>query len=116
MTRRTGAWRAWSEATTACDSGNQSSPRLAMPSARAISMMDVHMSRLLLRQMLAEEGEHLAPAVHGLLGPVERPVPIEDAVAGTVVAVELVRLAVLLELGLVLVHLLRARRAVVIAE
>src|SRR5438105_14482825 len=88
-----------------------------MPSARAISIMDVHMSApLLLRQMLAEEGEHLAPAIHCRLRPVERPVPIEDAVAGTVVAVELVRLAVLLELGLVLAHLLGARRAVVVAE
>jgi hypothetical protein len=38
--------------------------------------------------MLAEEREYLAPAIHGLLGPVEWPVPIEDAVAGTVVAVE----------------------------
>src|SRR5687767_13213357 len=66
--------------------------------------------------MLAEEGEHLAPAIHGLLGPVEWPVPIEDAVTGTVVAVELMHLAVLLELGLVLVHLLGARRAVVVAE
>src|ERR1700681_1762221 len=71
---------------------------------------------LLLCQMLAKEGEHLAPAIHCLLGSVEWPVPIEDAVAGTVVAVELVHLAVLLELGLVLVHLLRARRAVVVAE
>src|SRR3984957_4536120 len=88
-----------------------------MPSARAISMMDVHISyRLLLRQVLAEEGEHLAPAIHGLLGPVQRPVPVPDAVAVSVVAVELVRLALLLELGLVLVHLLGARRAVVIAE
>ena len=50
--------------------------------------------------MLAEEGEHLAPTIHCLFGPVEWPVPIEDAMAGTVVAVELVRLAVLLELGL----------------
>src|SRR5882757_365456 len=66
--------------------------------------------------MLAEEGEYLAPAIHGLLGPVERPVPIEEAVAGTVVAMELVRLAVLLEFGLVLVHLLRARRAILVAE
>src|ERR1700686_1448127 len=72
--------------------------------------------RLLLRQILAEKGEHLAPAVHCLLWPVERPVPIEEAVAGTVVAVELVHLAVLLELGLVLVHLLGARRAVVVVE
>src|ERR1700719_2971282 len=66
--------------------------------------------------MLAEEGEHLAPAIHGLRGPVEWPVPIEDAVASSVVAIELVGLAVLLEFGLVLVHLLGARRAVVIAE
>src|SRR5450631_1459418 len=88
-----------------------------MPSARAISMMDVHMSApSLLRQMLAEEGEHLAPAVHRRLGPVERPVPIPDAVAGAVVAMEFVGLVVLLEFGLVLVDLLRARRAIVIAE
>src|SRR6266446_4337204 len=66
--------------------------------------------------MLAEEGEYFAPAIHCLLGPVEWPVPIEDAVAGTIVAVELVHLAVLLELGLVLIHLLGARRAVVVTE
>src|SRR5450631_4281537 len=88
-----------------------------MPSARAISIMDVHMClALLFRQMLAEEGEHLAPAIHRRLGPVERPVPIPDAVAGAVVAVEFVGLAVFLELGLVLVDLLGTRRAVVIAE
>src|SRR5215510_7879256 len=66
--------------------------------------------------MLPEEAEHLAPAIHRLFGPVERPVPIEDAVTGTVVTVELVGLAVLLEFSLVLVHLLGARCAVVIAE
>src|SRR5258708_35363346 len=66
--------------------------------------------------MLAEEGEHLSPAVHRLLGSVEWRVPIKDAVASTVVAVELVHLAVLLELALVLIHLLGARRAVVVAE
>src|ERR1700731_1587009 len=66
--------------------------------------------------MLAEEGEPLAPAIHGRLGPVERPMPVPDGVTGAVVAVELVRLATLLELGLVLVHLLGARRAGVIAE
>src|SRR5664279_3981752 len=88
-----------------------------MPSTRAISMMDVHMSlALLLRQMLAEAGEHLAPAIHGRLGPVERPVPIPDAVAGAVVAMEFVGLAVLLEFGFVRVDLLRTRGAVVIAE
>src|SRR5215831_9375818 len=88
-----------------------------MPSARAISMMDVHIGDLLLlRQVLAEEGVHLAPAIHALLDAVERPVPIEEAVAGPVVAVELVVLAELLELGFVLVHLLGAGRAVVVAE
>src|ERR1700694_6024331 len=66
--------------------------------------------------MLAEEGEYLAPAIHCLLGPIERPVPIEEAVAGAVVAMELVSLAVILEFGLVLVHLLRARCAIVVAE
>src|ERR1019366_4870166 len=66
--------------------------------------------------MLAEEGEHLAPGIHCLLRSVEWTVPIEDAVASAVVAVELVHLAVLLELGLVLVYLFGARRAVVVAE
>src|SRR5215470_11088293 len=73
-------------------------------------------SVLLLSQMLTEEGKHLAPAIHGGFGPVQWPVPVPDAVAGAVVAVELVRLAVLLQFRLVLVHLLGARRAVVVAE
>src|SRR5579884_2439983 len=88
-----------------------------MPSARAISMIEVHIGGgLLLPQMLAEKREHLAPAVHRLLGAVERPVPIEEAVPGAVIAVEFVVLAVLLQFGLVLVDLLRAWGAVVIAE
>src|ERR1043165_5853738 len=72
--------------------------------------------RPLLRQVLAEEREHLAPGVHRLLAAVERPVPIIEAVAGAVVAVEFVGLAVLLQRRLMLVHLLGARRAVVVAE
>ena len=75
-----------------------------MPCARTISMMDVHISMLLPRQVLAEEGEYAAPAVHGLFGPIEGPVPIEEAVAGAIVAVELVRLALPLEFGLVLLE------------
>src|SRR5579883_1992798 len=71
---------------------------------------------LLLRQMLAEEREYLVPAIHGLLGPIERPVPIEEAMARAVVAMELACLAMLLELGFMLVHLLRARCAILIAE
>ena len=66
--------------------------------------------------MLAEEGEHLAPRVHRLFGPIERPVPVIEAVAGAVVAMEFVGLAMLLQRGFVLVHLLGARRAVVVAE
>src|SRR6186997_100762 len=71
---------------------------------------------LLFRQMLAVERPDLVPGIHALLGPIERPVPVEEAMSGAIVAVELVILAVLLQLGLVLVHLLRARRAVVVAE
>jgi len=66
--------------------------------------------------MLGEERKYLAPAVHCLLGPIQRPVPIEEAVAGTVVAVELTRLTVLFEFSLVLVHLLRAGCAILVAE
>src|SRR5215218_2926176 len=66
--------------------------------------------------MLAEEGEDLAPAIHCLLGSVKRPVPIPDAVAGSVVAVKLVCLAVLLERSLMLVHLLGARRSILLPK
>src|ERR1700687_944693 len=66
--------------------------------------------------MLAEEGPYLVPAIHRLLGPIQRPVPTEEGMAGAIVAVELIVLAVLLEFGLVLVHLLGARCAVVVAE
>src|SRR5205807_604940 len=60
--------------------------------------------------------EHLLPAVQRLLNPVHRPVVIEEAVPGTVVAMKLVLFAVLFEFRLVLVNLLRGRRAVFIAE
>src|SRR6185437_13760081 len=72
---------------------------------------------LLLRQVLSKEGVDLGPAIHRLFDAIHRrPVPIEEAVAGAVVAVEFIVFAVLLELGFVLVHLLRARRAIVVAE
>src|SRR3954470_1329382 len=87
-----------------------------MPSAPITSMIEVHIRLLLFSQVLAEERQHLCPAVHRGFGPVERAVPVPDAVAGAVVAIELVTLAVLLELRLVLVHLLGRRRAVVVAE
>src|SRR5262249_34192096 len=73
-------------------------------------------ARLLLRQVLAEESKYFVPAIHCRFGPVEWPMPIPNAVPGAVVAMELVRLAVLFEFGLVLVDLLGARRPVVVAE
>src|SRR5216684_2229391 len=48
--------------------------------------------------MLAEEGEHLAPAIHCLLGSVEWPVPIEDGVAATGTGAEHADLAVVIRL------------------
>src|SRR5690606_17579624 len=72
--------------------------------------------RWLFRQVLFEEGPDLLPAVEGLFDPVHRSVVIEEAVARAVIAVELIILAVLLQLFLVLVDLLRARRPVLVAE
>ncbi len=46
--------------------------------------------------MLAEEIENFAPAIHGLLGSVQWPVSVKNAMAGIVIAVELMVLAVLL--------------------
>ena len=86
-----------------------------MPSALVTSTIDVHMCASL-RQILAEERKHLVPAVKRLLHTVQGPVIVEDAVAGAVLAVELVALAVLLELGLVLVHLLGAWRTILVSE
>src|SRR5438132_8657434 len=70
----------------------------------------------LFRQVLVQEREYLLPAVHRLLDAVGRPVVVEETVSGAVVPVKLVLLAVLLELGLVLVHLLRGRRTILVAE
>jgi hypothetical protein len=57
--------------------------------------------------VLQQEREHLFPAVQRLLDAVRRPVVAEEAMPGTVVPVKLVLFAMLLELGLVLVDLLR---------
>src|SRR5579862_9633997 len=68
------------------------------------------------RKVAGEEGEDLLPGVHRLLGPVDRPVVVDEAVAGPVVPVELVVLAVPLQLRLVLVHLRGRGVGVVVAE
>src|SRR5437870_8935127 len=67
-------------------------------------------------QVSLAEREDLLPAVHGLLLTVRRTVVVEEAVAGAVVAMELVLLAMLLELGLVLVDLLGGGGLVLVAE
>src|SRR5579871_2469107 len=66
--------------------------------------------------MLAVEREQFCPGVHTLVDAIGRPVPVEEAVAGAVITMELVVLAEPLQLGLVLVDLLRAWRAVFVAE
>src|SRR4029077_224329 len=67
-------------------------------------------------QVLAQKPEYLLPAVERLLDAVGRAVVVEENVPGAVVTVKLVLLAVLLELGFVLVDLLRGRRTILIAE
>src|SRR5579859_3670338 len=67
-------------------------------------------------QMLLEKGEHVLPAVYGLLGSVPRPVDGKEAVACAVVAMELVVLAEAFELFLDPVDLLDVRIAIVIPE
>jgi len=63
-----------------------------------------------------EEGEDLLPAVHGLLGAVDRRVVVEEGVAGAVVPVELEVLAEPREFRLVLVDLGGRGVRVVVAE
>src|SRR5260221_9058259 len=70
----------------------------------------------LFSQVLAKKREHLLPAVQRLLDAVHWPVVVEKAVPGAVVAAKLVLFAVLLELRLVLVNLLRRRRTILISE
>src|SRR5262249_51101058 len=74
----------------------------------------VSFSRLAERALA--EGEDFLPAVDGLLLTVRSAVVVEEAVTRPVVAMELVRLAVLLQLGLVLVDLLGRGRLVLVAE
>src|SRR5437870_2412671 len=61
-----------------------------------------------LDQILAEERFDFIPAVHGLLLTIRWHVVVEEAMPGTVVAVEHVRLAVFFERLFVLVDLIRA--------
>src|SRR5205823_5649566 len=67
-------------------------------------------------QVFFQESKNFLPPVHRLLLPIGGPVIVEEAVAGTVIPVELVGFAVLLQLLLMLVHLGRGRSLVVIAK
>src|SRR6516162_2779620 len=78
--------------------------------------MPCYVGGQLFGQVLPQEAEHLLPAVQRLLDAVGRPVVIEEAVAGAVVAVELIVLAVLLQFGLVLVDLFWRWRPVFVAK
>src|SRR5437899_12629579 len=69
-----------------------------------------------LSQRAFEKRQDFLPPVDRLLLTIRRAIVIEEPVSGAVVAMELVRLAELLQLGLVLVDLLGRRRLVVVAE
>src|SRR5579859_7294520 len=70
----------------------------------------------LLLEIGVEERKDFVPAVHRLLLPVCATVVVEEAVAGAVITVELVFLALFLQLFLVLVDVSRRRALIVIAE
>src|SRR5215468_7886922 len=73
-------------------------------------------ARIALREMLAEPGQHLLPAVYRRVLAIERAVHREERVAGIVVGVEFVRLAVLLERGFRLRRVVGGRPRVLHAE
>src|SRR5437016_10294258 len=109
----------WSYETLASRTSNHSGPLLPRPRIFTCWAIIVHIRWALpvrSAQRPVGEGEELLPAVHGLLLPVGRAVVVEEAVARAVVAMELVLLAVLLELRLVLIDLLGRRRLVLVAE
>src|SRR6516225_6103939 len=66
--------------------------------------------------MLAEEREHLAPAVERLLRPISDAGGIEERMAGTVVAVKLVLLAELFQHRLGAIDLIAVGILIVVAE
>src|SRR4029077_6080957 len=70
----------------------------------------------LCRQVLLEKREDLLPPIERLLDAIRRPVVIEETVPGAIIAVELILFAIFLELGFVLVDLLRGRGPVLVAE
>src|SRR5437867_5912752 len=102
----------WSYETLASRTSNHSGPLFPRPWIFTCCAIIVHIVRapdVRSAQGPVGEGEELLPAVDGLILPVGGAIVVEEAVAGAVVAMELVLLAVLLQLGLVLVDLLRRR-------
>jgi hypothetical protein len=66
--------------------------------------------------MVVEKAERFPPAIHGLFGARVGSVIVPEAMPGTVVSVKFVRFAVFLEFFFVLIHLIRRRVLVVVAE
>src|ERR1044071_5802308 len=67
-------------------------------------------------ESLVAEGEQFFPAIHGLFLTIGGTVVIKKAMAGAVVAMELVILPVLFELCFVLIDLFRRGRLIVVAK
>src|SRR5215467_13212075 len=69
-----------------------------------------------LAQVFFQERKDLLPPIDRLLLPIGRTIIIEEAMSSTIIPVELIGFAVLLQLLLMLIHLCRCRRLVVIAK
>ena len=67
-------------------------------------------------EMLVKEGEHLVPAIDRLLRAVIWPITRKEGMAGAVIAVELVILAVFLQFRLGAVDLIGRRVRILVAE
>src|SRR5688572_31736322 len=69
-----------------------------------------------LLKILFQESENFFPAIYCLFLTIRRTVVVEKAVAGAVVAVKNIILAVLFELLFMSIYLIRRRRFVVVAK
>ena len=67
-------------------------------------------------EILFEKGKHFLPAIHRLFLSIAWAMIVEKAMTGIIIAVELIRFAVLLQFRFVLVDLLRCGAVVVVAK
>src|SRR5919201_2642946 len=121
-----GTWNGWSYDTLASRTSNHPVAPLPLPAIFVCRVIMVHIvgslscvaDGLLRRRpkVLFEEGPHLLPAVDRLLLPIGWPVIVKELVAGFVIPVEFIGLAVLLQFLLMLIHLGWRRGLVLVAE